>query len=610
MFMRAMLTNRSRYVVLGMGAALCCAAVWVSSLFAANPEPNVWQPDIDTARRVASQTNRLVLMHFWGPQCEPCRQVEAQVFSQPEVMKALSANYVLVKIDTNALRLTAEQYGVVRIPTDVITTPTGQVVTKALSPLTAKGYVDQLTLVAMNARPGAIGQIAKGAAPTLNNAVNTAANNAAPGGISLPAWATNSGVTPNPGAITPPPAYVSDKGFQSPATTAAAGNVPTAPWAGDRVPDYVAQRTQMVNDAAQQRFSEGQQKLNPLQQYAPGYVQQGIDRGQTSLDNSKQAVTNGSQQAVANGQQFLNNTSTNATNAVSSAIPAWATGNTASAPPTADAQTVVNQFALPPTPPPTAAPSASTPFTAQSASPSTPWQTPIPQNVATEPGTMINPWAAATNPGFQSAPTAPATSSTANTQPPTGRPAGAYLSPPTSIAPAYTPPQPNSGPPPAAMLRPATSSTTNPSSANPVATNTAAATNPKPELSTGNPPLGIEGYDVVRLIEQRKWTYGDRRWGAIHLGRTYLFSGVEEQQKFLANPNAYAPALSGNDVVAQFDEGKTVAGQRKYGIFFHNRAYLFSSQETLDKFTLNMNADRYSAEVRQAELQAAGTIRR
>ena len=113
---------------------------------------------------------------------------------------------------------------------------------------------------------------------------------------------------------------------------------------------------------------------------------------------------------------------------------------------------------------------------------------------------------------------------------------------------------------------------------------------------------------MVRLVEQRKWTYGDRRWGAIHMGRTYLFSGVEEQQKFLANPNAYAPALSGNDVVAHFDEGKSIPGQRKYGIFFNQRAYLFASQEARDKFT--QNADRYAAEVRQAEFQAAGTLRR
>ena len=128
------------------------------------------------------------------------------------------------------------------------------------------------------------------------------------------------------------------------------------------------------------------------------------------------------------------------------------------------------------------------------------------------------------------------------------------------------------------------------------------------QTSSDNPPLGLEGYDAVRLIERRQWTAGDRKWGAIHLGRTYLFTGPEEQQKFLANPNAYAPALSGDDPVLKFDQAQSVTGQRQFGTFYNNRVYLFGSPESFARF--KENAERYAADVRQAELQAGGNIRR
>ena len=50
----------------------------------------------------------------------------------------------------------------------------------------------------------------------------------------------------------------------------------------------------------------------------------------------------------------------------------------------------------------------------------------------------------------------------------------------------------------------------------------------------GNPPLGLDGFCPVQLTEKGVWSQGNRRWGAIHRGRTYLFAGPEEQRRFLA----------------------------------------------------------------------------
>jgi YHS domain-containing protein len=90
-------------------------------------------------------------------------------------------------------------------------------------------------------------------------------------------------------------------------------------------------------------------------------------------------------------------------------------------------------------------------------------------------------------------------------------------------------------------------------------------------------------------------------WGAVHRGRTYVFTGPAEQQKFLANPDRYSPVMSGNDPVLALNQGQSVVGRREFGWFFNDRVYLFSSEESLNEFARNPN--RYSAEITAAMRQ-------
>jgi protein disulfide-isomerase len=105
----------------------------------------------------------------------------------------------------------------------------------------------------------------------------------------------------------------------------------------------------------------------------------------------------------------------------------------------------------------------------------------------------------------------------------------------------------------------------------------------------GNAPLCLDGYCPVTLCERQQWVLGDRRFGAIHRGRTYLFTGPEEQRRFLSNPDQYAPAFSGSDLVLAMDQRQTVPGMREHGVFFGNRVYLFATEASLEKFSKNPN---------------------
>jgi protein disulfide-isomerase len=102
-----------------------------------------------------------------------------------------------------------------------------------------------------------------------------------------------------------------------------------------------------------------------------------------------------------------------------------------------------------------------------------------------------------------------------------------------------------------------------------------------------SPPIGLDGFCPVQLAEKKVWSPGNRRWGAIHRGRTYLFVGPEEQRQFLADPDRYAPVNSGDDVVLAMEQGRSVPGSRSHGLSYGGRVYLFADEATLEKFGKN-----------------------
>jgi YHS domain-containing protein len=111
-------------------------------------------------------------------------------------------------------------------------------------------------------------------------------------------------------------------------------------------------------------------------------------------------------------------------------------------------------------------------------------------------------------------------------------------------------------------------------------------------------PIGFDGYCPVSMRTQWKWVPGDRRFGIVHRGRTYLMAGPAEQQQFWADPDRFSPALSGLDPVLAMDHGQQVPGKREHSIDYQNLFYMFASEATLQQFT--STPERYAAAVRQA----------
>lgn len=136
----------------------------------------------------------------------------------------------------------------------------------------------------------------------------------------------------------------------------------------------------------------------------------------------------------------------------------------------------------------------------------------------------------------------------------------------------------------------------------------------KPEqsdLPTGSPALGFDGCCPVTLKTLNRWAYGNPQFGAVHRGRTYLFTGPQQREQFLAAPDSYSPVFAGKDPVLLLDNQVSQDGSRSFGYKYGDEFYLFSSKETMEKF--QASPQTYSAGVRQAMSQlntVDGVVRR
>ena len=111
-----------------------------------------WESDLEQARAIAQQQNKLLLIHFWTPDCGPCKVVEKKVFPAPEVDLAMRQNYVPLKINAFQNTVLRDYFQVRQWPTDVVATVDGKTIHKMVTPLDPHQYATTLTAVANSYR--------------------------------------------------------------------------------------------------------------------------------------------------------------------------------------------------------------------------------------------------------------------------------------------------------------------------------------------------------------------------------------------------------------------------------------------------------------------------
>lgn len=111
-----------------------------------------WYSSFDEAEREARQTGQPLLIHFQAWYCGPCKQMDAQVFNQPDVQQALRQGIVAVQLDVSRESEIASRFGASTVPRDVVVFPDGSVETLHVGFVPRSAYLMMLRDVEVRGR--------------------------------------------------------------------------------------------------------------------------------------------------------------------------------------------------------------------------------------------------------------------------------------------------------------------------------------------------------------------------------------------------------------------------------------------------------------------------
>ena len=578
-------------------AALTLFSAWTASASAAIP----WHPDLATARRASEISQRPVLAIFTASWSSATTTLDRTTLASDEAVALIGACFEPVCVDVDANPEATRRLGITKVPTACILNTDEQLLTKFEVPETPAGFV------------AAAARAAQEAALASATATRSSSHGTPEPAVSLREFADISGS----GSALPTFGSENGKGLRAATTADVRGTVPP----GGKAINAVAAKVRMLSDFAS---DDGVPASGSESAIAASFRESTI-RPPTeppaalavmpppASTPTAAAVSTPDPTAVATASMPVE---TPATLASSSALGSSAIGSTVAQAP----------LTIEPTPTTTTAPSHSTAGAAA-------WLDLPQQNQPPTPSPSTPAGAIAASPAAGPAASAQTSVSQASgSQSLAGAKASAAQQPQAETNPA-TPAKPNAEASATALAetkpqKPSATSSllsalqkpfsllSKPAAPKPAPSSASTAASTLPQTAAtpvepdtyGSMPVGLEGYCPVTLAERGVWVEGRAQWGVRHRGRTYLFATAEQQKAFLADPDRYAPALSGDDPVMAFDTGKSTPGQRRYGVTYQSRTYLFASTETRDAFAANPQRYTSGAMVAEHRTPASGPI--
>lgn len=111
-----------------------------------------WTEDYDGAVHRAAASNSILLLHFYGDYCPPCKLLDKKTFKDPALVSAINSTVIPVKINADRRRDLAEKYNVNRWPTDVYLFPNGDELYRGISDQDPAIYTQKIKRLALRHR--------------------------------------------------------------------------------------------------------------------------------------------------------------------------------------------------------------------------------------------------------------------------------------------------------------------------------------------------------------------------------------------------------------------------------------------------------------------------
>lgn len=511
-----------------------------------------WAPDLATARRAAVEFKVPVLVHFYGDNCLPCKLLEQNVYSRPEIVDTLNKYFICVRINASQDGSTAAQYGVHSWPTDVFLGPDGKPLDQGTCKQNPGEYLSVLHNMAVLNRDRNV-LLASQQSESSKQLSSQLVGYPQPAATQAVASATAAAGLPTPGALHPnnpngPNYYVAG---------------PTAPQA--QLPLSLAPNT-------------------------------GVISGPILAHNQPPAITT---PVMASASQIAPGSAAHSVQNNSGHLPpVYATAQI----PPAVHPTQIHSSQMQVAGAATVPANPASNLVQQIPAPSAAWQAPVNRNQATA-SELVE------NPHFPGLP--PVTGALATPQALTAQAAASVAMPTTAAVRVPTVQVPAVQVP--AVEVPAVEVPAPPASPSPrIAANTVSL-QPRAALSFGatrtvaaaQPTPALDGFCPITLKSQGAWVKGQSQWAVKHRGKVYHLSSQAAAEEFLRSPDRSSPVLAGYDPMVFLNEGRLVEGNVQHGLHeqVSGTILLFSSPES--KLAYERDYDR-NMQALQVVLRRAG----
>ncbi len=91
-----------------------------------------WFTDLAEAKKAAKSSNRKIFVDFMATWCGPCKMLQHEVLETSQFKKIASSKLVLLRIDVDAQKDVASEYGIEAMPTQMVLDADGKVLNKTV----------------------------------------------------------------------------------------------------------------------------------------------------------------------------------------------------------------------------------------------------------------------------------------------------------------------------------------------------------------------------------------------------------------------------------------------------------------------------------------------